>query len=117
MKLTPRESQLLRHAIACETAKEMAETLGVSVRTAEVRLSNLLQKFGVESARDLARAALEKLGPSELPLTPGVAWYHVGHKGRVVLIRDLGVQQRLVNHMGDVVLLRNLAPKQQRMHL
>jgi DNA-binding CsgD family transcriptional regulator len=47
MPLTRRESEVLALAAGGLSDRQIAETLGVSVRTAEKHISNVVQKFGV----------------------------------------------------------------------
>lgn len=51
--LTPREREVFDQLIAGRTSKEIATSLGISPRTAEAHRRNLLQKFGVNSAKEL----------------------------------------------------------------
>lgn len=51
--LTEREREVLEHLLAGKTSKETARTLSISPRTAEAHRRNLLQKFGVASAKEL----------------------------------------------------------------
>jgi two-component system, LuxR family, response regulator FixJ len=51
--LTEREREVLEHLLAGKTSKETARALSISPRTAEAHRRNLLQKFGVASAKEL----------------------------------------------------------------
>jgi FixJ family two-component response regulator len=51
--LTEREREVLEHLLAGRTSKETARALSISPRTAEAHRRNLLQKFGVGSAKEL----------------------------------------------------------------
>jgi len=48
-RLTPREREILRHAIQGETASDSAESLGISRRTVEVHRQQVLTKLGVKN--------------------------------------------------------------------
>jgi len=51
--LTEREREVLGHLLAGRTSKEIARALDISPRTAEAHRRNLMQKFGVASAKEL----------------------------------------------------------------
>jgi FixJ family two-component response regulator len=51
--LTEREREVLEHLLAGKTSKETARALAISPRTAEAHRRNLMQKFGVASAKEL----------------------------------------------------------------
>lgn len=51
--LTPREREVFDSLLAGKTSKEIASALNISPRTAEAHRRNLLQKFGVGSAKEL----------------------------------------------------------------
>lgn len=51
--LTEREQEVLEHLLAGRTSKETARALDISPRTAEAHRRNLMQKFGVASAKEL----------------------------------------------------------------
>jgi DNA-binding CsgD family transcriptional regulator len=48
-RLTPREREILRHAIDGETASDSALSLGISRRTVEVHRQQVLTKLGVRN--------------------------------------------------------------------
>jgi DNA-binding CsgD family transcriptional regulator len=48
-QLTPREREILRHAIQGETASDSALSLGISRRTVEVHRQQVLSKLGVKN--------------------------------------------------------------------
>jgi two-component system response regulator FixJ len=58
-RLTPREADLLRTMLQGETTKQAAHALGISVRTAEMHRSNLLDRLGVRSAAEAIRIAVQ----------------------------------------------------------
>jgi two-component system, NarL family, response regulator NreC len=67
--LTPRERQILRSSAEGHTSREIAERLGISVRTAETHRSNLRRKLGFHTHAELVRYALGRglLPPAPLP--------------------------------------------------
>jgi len=52
--LTPREREVLRIVVSGLSAKEAAETLGISTRTAELHLSRVRDKMGLRNVVLLA---------------------------------------------------------------
>lgn len=56
--LTEREKQILRLIVEGCSNKEMAERMGISVRTVETHRANLLRALGVDSAAALVRYAI-----------------------------------------------------------
>jgi DNA-binding CsgD family transcriptional regulator len=48
-RLTPREREILKHAIAGETASDSALSLGISRRTVEIHRQQVLTKLGVKN--------------------------------------------------------------------
>lgn len=57
--LTPREQQTLQMVLRGRTTKEIAETQGISPRTAEKHRASLMAKLGVHSVAELMARALE----------------------------------------------------------
>lgn len=57
--LTPREQQTLQMVLRGRTTKEIAETQGISPRTAEKHRASLMAKLGVHSVAELMVRALE----------------------------------------------------------
>jgi RNA polymerase sigma factor (sigma-70 family) len=55
-QLTPREREVMELLASGSSSKEIATTLGLSVRTVEGHRRNVLRKMEVESAVQLARA-------------------------------------------------------------
>ena len=55
--LTPRESEVLRYIAQGYTNRQIATTLGISVRTVEGHRANLVDKLGLQSRVDLMRYA------------------------------------------------------------
>jgi len=58
-RLTPRERQVASHLVEGKTSKEIAQSLGISTRTAEGHRSRALEKMDVESVVQLARQLLK----------------------------------------------------------
>ena len=54
-KLTPREREVLDHVVAGDRNSDIAQTLGISVRTVEVHKTRLMNKLDVDSVADLVR--------------------------------------------------------------
>ncbi len=48
-RLTPREKEILRHAVLGETAGDSALSLGISRRTVELHRQQVLTKLGVKN--------------------------------------------------------------------
>lgn len=59
-KLSPREREVLQHAVEGCGNQEIAERLFISPRTAETHRTNLLHKLGLQSQTDLVRFAIRK---------------------------------------------------------
>ena len=58
--LTPREKEVLQLIAEGKTTKEVAQILGVSVKTAEFHRSRLMQKLGIHETASLVRYAIRK---------------------------------------------------------
>lgn len=58
--LTERERQVMERVLAGDFNKEVADALGISVRTVEVHRSRLFEKMGVRSAVELAQLLAAK---------------------------------------------------------
>lgn len=65
-RLTPGEYDVLRLLVDGRSNRQVASTLGVSVRAVEVRRAKLMQKMKAESLAELVRLALPVL-PEQLP--------------------------------------------------
>ncbi len=59
-RLTARESEVLRMIANGQTDREAADVLGISVRTVETHVSNLLHKLGVRNRAEAARIHRER---------------------------------------------------------
>ena len=58
--LTDRERQVMERVLAGDFNKEIADTLGIAVRTVEVHRARLFEKMGVRSAVELAQLLARK---------------------------------------------------------
>jgi two-component system response regulator NreC len=59
-QLTGRESEVLRHIALGYSNKEIAEKMGISVKTVEAHKANSLKKLNMESRKDIVRYAITK---------------------------------------------------------
>jgi len=59
-QLTGRESEVLRHIALGYSNKEIAEKMGISVKTVEAHKANSLKKLHMESRKDIVRYAITK---------------------------------------------------------
>ncbi|CCD40180.1 Nitrogen regulation protein NR(I) [Candidatus Paraburkholderia kirkii UZHbot1] len=57
-KLTAREHQVLERIIAGRLNKQIADDLGISIKTVEAHRANIMEKLSVNSVADLLRLAL-----------------------------------------------------------
>lgn len=57
-KLTPREREVMELVVAGRHNKEIADTLGISVRTVEVHKARIMVKLGVDGVSGLVRLSL-----------------------------------------------------------
>ena len=60
-KLTSRESQVLERIVAGRLNKQIADDLGISIKTVEAHRANIMEKLGANTVADLLKIAL---GPS-----------------------------------------------------
>ncbi len=58
--LTKRELQVLECIVDGETSRDIAEALGITVRTVETHRANMMQKLGVNNVAALVRYAVEQ---------------------------------------------------------
>jgi DNA-binding NarL/FixJ family response regulator len=58
--LTPRERQVLQLIAEGKTTKEIAQLLGVSVKTAETHRSHIMEKLGIHDTAGLVRYAIRR---------------------------------------------------------
>ncbi|HXD55915.1 MAG TPA: response regulator transcription factor [Solirubrobacteraceae bacterium] len=59
-QLTPREREVLRHIARGYMYKEIAQTLGISVKTVEAHVSAVLRKLQLSSRHELSRWAVQR---------------------------------------------------------
>jgi DNA-binding NarL/FixJ family response regulator len=59
-QLTPREREVLRHIARGYMYKEVAKTLGISVKTVEAHVSAVLRKLQLSSRHELSRWAMQR---------------------------------------------------------
>ena len=59
-QLTPREREVLRHIARGYMYKEVAHSLGISVKTVEAHVSAVLRKLQLSSRHELSRWAIQK---------------------------------------------------------
>lgn len=57
-QLTPREHEVMNLVVGGYHNREIAEKLGISVRTVEVHKAHVMSKFGVDSVADLVRMSM-----------------------------------------------------------
>ena len=57
-KLTGRESQVLERIVAGRLNKQIADDLGISIKTVEAHRANIMEKMGANTVADLLRIAL-----------------------------------------------------------
>lgn len=57
-ELTPREREIVQLIAEGKATKEVAEALGISVKTAETHRTNLMRKLSLHSAADVVRYAI-----------------------------------------------------------
>ena len=60
-KLTTREAQVLERIVAGRLNKQIADDLGISIKTVEAHRANIMEKLGANTVADLLKIAL---GPS-----------------------------------------------------
>jgi DNA-binding NarL/FixJ family response regulator len=58
--LTPRERQVLQLIAEGKTTKEVAQLLGVSVKTAETHRCHIMEKLGIHDTAGLVRYAIRR---------------------------------------------------------
>jgi DNA-binding CsgD family transcriptional regulator len=57
-ELTPREREIVQLIAEGKATKEVADALGISVKTADTHRSNLMRKLDLHSAADVVRYAI-----------------------------------------------------------
>ena len=63
-KLTGRERQVLERIVAGRLNKQIADDLGISIKTVEAHRANIMEKLNVNTVADLLRLALSDSQPS-----------------------------------------------------
>jgi len=63
-KLTSREAQVLERIVAGRLNKQIADDLGISIKTVEAHRANIMEKMGANTVADLLKVAL---GPTKQP--------------------------------------------------
>jgi FixJ family two-component response regulator len=63
-KLTGREHQVLERIVAGRLNKQIADDLGISIKTVEAHRANIMEKLNVNTVADLLRLALSDPQPN-----------------------------------------------------
>lgn len=61
-KLTTRESQVLERIVAGRLNKQIADDLGISIKTVEAHRANIMEKLNANTVADLLKIALGQTG-------------------------------------------------------
>lgn len=64
-KLTTRESQVLERIVAGRLNKQIADDLGISIKTVEAHRANIMEKLGANTVADLLKIALGSSAPQK----------------------------------------------------
>ncbi|MBB6578835.1 response regulator transcription factor [Comamonas odontotermitis] len=64
-KLTSRESQVLERIVAGRLNKQIADDLGISIKTVEAHRANIMEKLGANTVADLLKIALGSQAPAK----------------------------------------------------
>jgi FixJ family two-component response regulator len=62
-KLTTRESQVLERIVAGRLNKQIADDLGISIKTVEAHRANIMEKLNANTVADLLKTALGQNAP------------------------------------------------------
>jgi FixJ family two-component response regulator len=62
-KLTLRESQVLERIVAGRLNKQIADDLGISIKTVEAHRANIMEKLSANTVADLLKIALGQTAP------------------------------------------------------
>ena len=62
-KLTGREAQVLERIVAGRLNKQIADDLGISIKTVEAHRANIMEKLGANTVADLLKIALGSSAP------------------------------------------------------
>ena len=60
-KLTTREAQVLERIVAGRLNKQIADDLGISIKTVEAHRANIMEKLNANTVADLLKIALGQL--------------------------------------------------------
>jgi len=63
-KLTSREAQVLERIVAGRLNKQIADDLGISIKTVEAHRANIMEKMGANTVADLLKVALGPTKPA-----------------------------------------------------
>ena len=66
-KLTGRESQVLERIVAGRLNKQIADDLGISIKTVEAHRANIMEKLGANTVADLLKIALGSSANTKAP--------------------------------------------------
>lgn len=66
-KLTGRESQVLERIVAGRLNKQIADDLGISIKTVEAHRANIMEKLGANTVADLLKIALGSTASAKVP--------------------------------------------------
>ena len=66
-KLTGREAQVLERIVAGRLNKQIADDLGISIKTVEAHRANIMEKLGANTVADLLKIALGQSGAAARP--------------------------------------------------
>ncbi|MHB1199731.1 MAG: response regulator transcription factor [Polaromonas sp.] len=64
-KLTSREAQVLERIVAGRLNKQIADDLGISIKTVEAHRANIMEKLGANTVADLLKIALGQSVPKD----------------------------------------------------
>ena len=63
-KLTSREAQVLERIVAGRLNKQIADDLGISIKTVEAHRANIMEKLNANTVADLLKIALSPVVPA-----------------------------------------------------
>ncbi|MFV0679434.1 response regulator transcription factor [Ottowia sp.] len=69
-KLTARETQVLGRIVAGRLNKQIADDLGISIKTVEAHRANIMEKLGANTVADLLKIALGQNAPQDTAASP-----------------------------------------------
>ena len=65
-KLTTREAQVLERIVAGRLNKQIADDLGISIKTVEAHRANIMEKLNANTVADLLKTALGQQNPAKV---------------------------------------------------